>query len=82
MICGIHDLLVAPDDYLWLYEELQENGNEVNFQEYELGHQGLQFPKDKTSVNDVLDQVMQDYDYDSYFKYSKERQNVIHHIRI
>lgn len=38
MICGIDDLLVAPDDYLWLNEELQENGNQVSFLEYELGH--------------------------------------------
>ena len=41
MICGKDDLLVSPEDYNWLHEELIENGNKVNFFEYDLGHQGV-----------------------------------------
>ena len=40
LFCGKGDLLVSPDDYNWLNEELSENGNKVSFHEYDIGHQG------------------------------------------
>lgn len=80
MVCGTDDLLVSPDDYNWLYEELADNGNQVNFLEYQLGHQGLQFPKDKSAVNHIVDQIMLDYDQDCYQKYSQQKVKVVHQI--
>ena len=80
LMCGSHDLLVAPDDYNWLHEELIENGNDVNFFEYKLGHQGLLFPKEENSANEIVDQIVQDYDIDCYYKYSKESFKIIHKI--
>jgi len=42
-------------DYKWLHKELVKNGNDVTFDEYELGHMGLIFAKDKTCINKLLD---------------------------
>ena len=72
MICGKGDLLVSPEDYNWLHEELIENGNDVNFFEYDIGHQGVQLPVDQSSTIKVIDEVLQDYSKDQYYKYSND----------
>lgn len=44
LICGKTDLLASPTDYIWLYEELLENKNNVEMIEHEAGHLGLILP--------------------------------------
>lgn len=53
LVCGKKDLLSSSVDYTWLCEELSSS-NHVTFKEYNLGHMGLLFPKDKASVSETL----------------------------
>ena len=46
LVCGTEDELVTPEDYNAIRRRLEENGNDVDFQEYKLGHVGLLMPKD------------------------------------
>mmetsp|Transcript_29274 Transcript_29274/g.38984 ORF Transcript_29274/g.38984 Transcript_29274/m.38984 type:complete len:96 (+) Transcript_29274:947-1234(+) len=54
MFCGREDLLVSPEDYTWLRDELMEGGNVSYFKEYDLGHMGVIIPKDRTPLYDML----------------------------
>ena len=54
MFCGKEDLLVSPDDYHWLKDELSAKDNLRYFKEYDLGHMGLVIPKDRTVFYDML----------------------------
>uniref|UniRef100_A0A7S3IGR4 Uncharacterized protein n=1 Tax=Strombidium inclinatum TaxID=197538 RepID=A0A7S3IGR4_9SPIT len=58
LVCGKNDLLACPEDYLWLKEELAENGNVVEFFESESGHSGLLFPKEKSATENILNAII------------------------
>ena len=58
LVCGYGDLLSSPDDYHWLAQELEENGNKIDFSEYDLGHMGLMFAEDKSHINYILKDIM------------------------
>jgi len=62
LVCGKGDLLVSPDDYNWLKDELINNGNNVEFLEYQQGHLGLVMPKDKEETETILAIIKSDYD--------------------
>ena len=54
MFCGKEDMVVSPDDYHWLKEELMVKENIRYFKEYDLGHMGLLIPNERTVHYDML----------------------------
>ena len=54
LFCGKGDHFVAPQDYIWLRDELSKENNCKYFKEYDLGHLGLVIPKEKTIFLDML----------------------------
>ena len=48
-------MMVSPDDYYWLRDELAKGQNCVYFNEYPVGHFGLLAPKDKTMFEQMLE---------------------------
>lgn len=72
LVCGRGDLLVSPEDYTKLCEELQEAGNFINFMEFDVGHMGMVFPKDKSIVTNIVDKIVADYDEECFKNFSKD----------
>ena len=54
LICGMNDMLSSPVDYKNLNKLLINNGNKVDFREYEVGHLGLLVPKDEAISDEIL----------------------------
>jgi len=51
---GLTDLVTSPPDYTWLRDELEKGGNCSYFKEYQPGHFGLLFPREKDMFYDLL----------------------------
>ena len=54
LICGKNDMLSSPEDYHNLNSLLINNGNKVDFREYDVGHLGILCPKDEGVSDDIL----------------------------
>ena len=52
-------MLSSPDDCNSLKEILVNNGNIVEFREYNVGHIGILCPKDESISEDILHSVLQ-----------------------
>jgi predicted esterase len=59
LVCGKQDLLVDSDDYTKVRDELVSLGNDVDFQEYELGHIGLVIPKNNELIDNLVNKIVQ-----------------------
>ena len=47
-------MVTSPPDYTWLRDELLEGRNCRRFKEYDYGHFGLLFPREKSMFYDLL----------------------------